>query len=259
MTILNEIAEYTKKRYIEQEKVVPFEEIKSKAERMDSNTGLPFEKALAKEGLSYICEVKKASPSKGIIAEDFPYKEIAKDYEKAGASAISCLTEPKYFKGKNQYLEEISKEVSIPILRKDFTVCSYQIYEAKVIGASAILLICAILTEEEIKEYLDIATSLGLSALVEAHTEEEVKMALNCGAKIIGVNNRNLKDFTVNPLNSLRLREQIPADKFFVAESGIAQASDCAGLKAAGVQAVLVGEALMRSANPAAMLKEMRA
>ena len=148
MTILNEIAEYTKQRYIEQEKVVPFEEIKSKAERMDSNTGFPFEKALAKEGLSYICEVKKASPSKGIIAEDFPYKEIAKDYEKAGASAISCLTEPKYFKGKNQYLEEISKEVSIPILRKDFTVCSYQIYEAKVIGASAILLICAILTEE---------------------------------------------------------------------------------------------------------------
>jgi len=175
MTILNEIAEYTKKRYIEQEKVVPFEEIKSKARKMDSNTGFPFEKALAKEGLSYICEVKKASPSKGVIAEKFPYKEIAKDYEKAGASAISCLTEPKYFKGKNLYLEEISKEVSIPILRKDFTVCAYQIYEAKVIGASAILLICAILTEEEIKEYLDIATSLGLSALVEAHTEEEVK------------------------------------------------------------------------------------
>ena len=179
MTILNEIAEYTKKRYIEQEKVVPFEEIKSKARKMDSNTGFPFEKALAKEGLSYICEVKKASPSKGVIAEKFPYKEIAKDYEKAGASAISCLTEPKYFKGKNEYLKEISKEVSIPILRKDFTVCAYQIYEAKVIGASAILLICAILTEEEIKEYLNIATSLGLSALVEAHTEEEVKMAIH--------------------------------------------------------------------------------
>lgn len=257
MTILNEIAEYTKKRYIEQEKVVPFEEIKSKARKMDSNTGFPFEKALAKEGLSYICEVKKASPSKGVIAEKFPYKEIAKDYEKAGASAISCLTEPKYFKGKNLYLEEISKEVSIPILRKDFTVCAYQIYEAKVIGASAILLICAILTEEEIKEYLNIATSLGLSALVEAHTEEEVKMALNCGAKIIGVNNRNLKDFTVDINNCINLRKLVPENILFVGESGIKTSTDIANLKKANVNAVLIGETLMRSEDKSKALTEL--
>ena len=235
MTILNEIAEYTKKRYIEQEKVVPFEEIKSKARKMDSNTGFPFEKALAKEGLSYICEVKKASPSKGVIAEKFPYKEIAKDYEKAGASAISCLTEPKYFKGKNEYLEEISKEVSIPILRKDFTVCAYQIYEAKVIGASA----------------------LGLSALVEAHTEEEVKMALNCGAKIIGVNNRNLKDFTVDINNCINLRKLVPENTLFVGESGIKTSTDIANLKKANVNAVLIGETLMRSEDKSKALTEL--
>lgn len=247
MTILNEIAQYTKERYKKQESLIPLSEVKEKALAMDKNTGFPFYKALAKSGLSYICEVKKASPSKGIIAEDFPYLEIAKDYEKAGASAISCLTEPKYFKGENKFLEEISKEVSIPVLRKDFTVCPYQIYEAKTIGASAVLLICALLKEDELKEYLELAHSLGLSALVEAHTEEEVEMALNSGAKIIGVNNRNLKDFTVDLSTCTNLRKMVPEDIAFVGESGIKTSEDIKRLKEANVNAVLIGETLMRA------------
>ena len=258
MTILNEIAEYTKKRYIEQEKVVPFEEIKSKARKMDSNTGFPFEKALAKEGLSYICEVKKASPSKGIIAEKFPYKEIAKDYEKAGASAISCLTEPKYFKGKNLYLEEISKEVSIPILRKDFTVCAYQIYEAKLLGASAVLLISELLTEAQLKEYLEVSWKLGLSALTEAHSEAQVEKALKAGADILGVNNRNLENFQVDMETSVRLRKLVPPETVFVSESGIRTREDIMPLEEAGVDGVLIGETFMRSPDKKAMLAQLK-
>ena len=184
--ILETIAQANRERYAEIEKQVPLEEIKSKALSMNITDEFPFEKALAKDGISYICEVKKASPSKGIIAED---------YENAGASAISVLTEPQWFKGENKYLQEISQNVKIPLLRKDFTVCEYQIYEAKVIGASAVLLICALLDTETIRKWIEICDSLGLSALVEAHTEEEVKSALDAGARVIGVNNRNLKDF----------------------------------------------------------------
>lgn len=216
-----------------------------------------FEKALAKDGISYICEVKKASPSKGIIAEDFPYVRIAKDYENAGASAISVLTEPQWFKGENKYLQEISQNVKIPLLRKDFTVCEYQIYEAKVIGASAVLLICALLDTETIRKWIEICDSLGLSALVEAHTEEEVKSALDAGARVIGVNNRNLKDFTVDLTTCTRLRKLVPKEILFVGESGIKTAEDVQELREAGVNGLLIGETLMRNADKRKHLKNL--
>lgn len=257
--ILDDIAEYTKER------VKKLKDNKSLYAVRDEAEGRPqgkdFKAALAADGLSVIAELKKASPSKGLIAPDFEqrYLQQAAAYEQGGASAISCLTEPKFFLGSDAYLMNVRRAVELPILRKDFTVDEYQIYEAKNIGADAVLLICSLLSKEQLGEYLAQASELGLSALVEAHDLEEVQTALAVGADIIGVNNRNLKDFSVNPLNSLRLREAIPADKIFVAESGIAKPSDADGLKAAGVQAVLVGEALMRSADPAAFLRELRA
>lgn len=197
--------------------------------------------------MSFICEVKKASPSKGIIAEDFPYMQIAGEYEKAGAAAISCLTEPYYFKGSDDYLKEIAEHVQIPVLRKDFTVDEYMIYEAKVLGASAVLLICAILTDEELARFQKIADSLGLSALVEAHTEEEVRRAIASGARIIGVNNRDLKTFKVDINTSTRLRKLVPDDIVYVSESGIRNAEDIAALYKNNTDAVLIGETLMRA------------
>ena len=224
---------------------------KSVAESFAGADGRPgryrFYKALQKEGMSYICEVKKASPSKGLIAPDFPYVKIAREYEKAGASAISCLTEPYYFKGSDAYLREIASTVSIPVLRKDFTVNQYMIYQAKVLGASAILLICAILDDEQLTEYLALADSLGLDALVEAHDAEEVARALKAGAQIVGVNNRDLKTFEVDVRNSIRLREQAPRDVLFVSESGIKTSEDIRKLYENEVDAVLIGETLMRS------------
>lgn len=217
--ILDEIAEKTKERVAEQKKKVPLEEMKRQALDIvarETNNGsspyskFPFRDNLAADGISFICEVKKASPSKGLIAPDFPYVEIAKEYEAAGASAISVLTEPFYFQGSNQFLMDIKKEVNIPLLRKDFTVDEYMIYEAKVIGASAVLLICAILDDEQLASYLQLAHELGMSALVEAHDEEEVRRAIACGAGIIGVNNRDLRTFTVDIMNSVRLRKLIP-------------------------------------------------
>lgn len=256
--ILEEIAERTKVRVAEQKKKVSLEEIKTKALGMDANTGFPFLKALQQEDISFICEVKKASPSKGLIAPDFPYVEIAKEYEEAGAAAISVLTEPYYFQGKNEYLEEIVKNVKIPVLRKDFTVDEYMIYEAKTIGASCVLLICAILDLPTLKKYLDLAHSLGLSAIVEAHDEEEVKMALESGAKIIGVNNRDLRTFTVDINNSARYRKMVPEDIVFISESGIKTAADIQKLRENGTNAVLIGETFMRSADKKAALKELR-
>lgn len=256
--ILETIAQANRKRYNEVQRIIPLETIKKQALAMEINSDFPFEQALKKEGMSFICEVKKASPSKGIIAEDFPYVQIAKDYENAGASAISVLTEPQWFKGENAYLEEISKNVSLPLLRKDFTVCEYQIYEAKTIGASAVLLICALLDTDTISEWIKICDSLGLSALVEAHTEEEVMSAVSAGARVIGVNNRNLKDFTVDITTCTRLRSLVPRDILFVGESGIKTRADVAELEEAGVNGVLIGETLMRSKDKKAMLDELR-
>lgn len=255
--ILDTLAKSTKKRVELSKEKVPFKDIKKSALETEINKSFPFEKALLKEGMSYICEVKKASPSKGIIAENFPYKEIAIQYENAGASAISVLTEPEYFKGSNEYLKEISDLVNIPLLRKDFTVDSYQIYEAKTIGASAILLICALLDTDTIAKYVKICDELGLSALVEAHNEEEIQSAIKAGARIIGVNNRDLKTFTVDINNSVRLRNLVPRDIIFVAESGIKTNNDVNILKKSGVNAVLIGETFMRSSNKKAMLEEL--
>lgn len=264
--ILDEIAEKTRERILEKKQLVPEEVLKEKAYRLASEEkeksggtfSFPFERALSCKGISFICEVKKASPSKGIIAEKFPYKEIAIEYERAGASALSVLTEPYYFKGSDDYLEEIRDAVKIPILRKDFTVDTYMVYEAKCIGASAILLICAILSDEQLKTYMETAKELGLSALVEAHTEEEVRRALACGAGIVGVNNRDLKTFQVDIHTSERLRKLVPEEVLYVSESGIRSGEDIRRLKENGTDAVLIGETLMRSDNKKKMLDELR-
>ena len=253
--ILEEIAEKTRERIRKEKLQLPLEQLKALAEKAPQQPS--FLEALKKPGMSFICEVKKASPSKGIIAEDFPYVQIAKDYENAGASAISVLTEPQWFKGENKYLQEISQNVKIPLLRKDFTVCEYQIYEAKVIGASAVLLICALLDTETIRKWIEICDSLGLSALVEAHTKEEVKSALDAGARVIGVNNRNLKDFTVDLTTCTRLRKLVPKEILFVGESGIKTAEDVQELREAGVNGLLIGETLMRNADKKKALEEL--
>lgn len=260
--ILEEIAAKTKERMEQQKRRVPLEHLKERLFDADGyqETKAPFafERALAKPDIGFICEVKKASPSKGVIAEEFPYLEIAKEYEQAGASAISVLTEPFYFKGNDQYLKEIAELVKIPVLRKDFVVDEYMIYEAKLLGASAVLFICSILEEEKLLQYLEIANSLGLSALVEAHTQEEIEMALRCKARIIGVNNRNLRDFTVDVENSLRLRRAVPGEVLFVSESGMKTPEDIRKLQKAGVDAVLIGEALMRSSDKKKFLEALR-
>lgn len=257
MTRLEQLAAYADERVRQAKKKIPLERIRDQALALDKGNFV-FEKALKKPGISFICECKKASPSKGVIAEYFPYLEIAKAYEAAGAEAISVLTEPKWFLGSDGYLKEIANTVSIPCLRKDFTVDEYMIYEAKLLGASAVLLICSILRENQMKEYIDICDDLGLSALVETHDALEVKMALNSGARIIGVNNRNLKDFTVDVENSRRLRELIPPEILFVSESGVSSAEDVEKLKEIGADAVLVGEALMRAPDKKVKLAELR-
>lgn len=257
MTILDKLAEHAFQRVKEGEKTAPFQEVKSKALALPKGD-FAFEKALKKPDISFICECKKASPSKGIIAEDFPYLKIAEEYEKAGADCISVLTEPKWFLGSDEYLREISEKVSIPCIRKDFTVHEYMIYEAKLLGARAVLLICSILSAEQIRAYIEICDSLGISALVEAHDENEVKTALNCGARIIGVNNRNLKDFSVDTDNSRRMRELVPDSVVFVSESGVKSADDIKKLREMGADAVLIGETLMRAEDKTAKLKELK-
>ena len=270
MNILNEIAEKTRERIEKDKKEMPREdlirEIQQKKVQMLLNpliqsetakTPHSFYQALKKPGMSYICEVKKASPSKGLIAPEFPYLEIAKEYEAAGASAISCLTEPFYFMGSDTYLCEITETVDIPVLRKDFTVDKYMIYQAKAFGAAAVLLICAILNDQELLEYRELAETLGMDALVEAHDENEVARALKTGAKIVGVNNRDLKTFKVDMNNSIRLRNLAPDNVAFVSESGIKNAGDIAILERNRVGAVLIGETLMRSPDKKAALENL--
>lgn len=264
MNILEEIAQKRKIDIEQRKKRVPLQEIKEKAEKKAEEEkkagtfGYRFRDALKKDGMSFICEVKKASPSKGLIAEDFPYVEIAKQYEQAGASAISILTEPEYFLGKDEYLKEIKKNVSIPLLRKDFTIDEYQIYEAKVIGADAVLLICALLDDETLLRFSNIAKDLGLSALIETHDEEEVKRALKIQPGIIGVNNRDLKTFTVDIHNSTRLRKLVPQEIAFVSESGIKTSEDIKELRENHTDAVLIGETLMRSVDKKKALDDLR-
>lgn len=257
MTILDQLAEHAKLRVARAKEQMPLEMMREQALAMGTGS-FAFERALQKPGISFICECKKASPSKGIIAEDFPYLEIAREYEAAGADCISVLTEPKWFLGREKYLEEIAQAVAIPCLRKDFTVDEYMIYEARVLGAAAVLLICSLLPTETVRRYLEICDQLGISALVEVHDQAEAASAVEAGARIIGVNNRNLKDFTVDTNNSRRMRELVPEGILFVAESGVRTREDMAALKEAGVDAVLIGEALMRAGDKKAKLKELR-
>ena len=256
--ILQTIATKTKERIEKQKILYPLEELKQACSQLPINQDFSFEQALRKEGLSYICECKKASPSKGLIDEDFNYLQIAKEYEKVGARAISVLTEPEFFLGSDQYLQEIAQEVKIPCLRKDFVVDEYMIYQAKRLGAQAILLIVSLLDTQTLKQYLDIANSLGLSCLVEAHDEAEIKQAIDAGAKIIGVNNRNLRNFQVNVENTLNLRRAIPKEILMVAESGIQSRSDIALLEKAQIDAVLIGETLMKASDRQAKMAELR-
>ena len=247
--ILDKIIEATKIRVAQEKEVETPEAVKAAALALPSDTGFPFEVALRQQDFNFICEVKKASPSKGIIAEYFPYLDIAKEYEVAGAAAISVLTEPDFFKGDKKYLQEIASTVKIPVLRKDFIIDEYQIYQAKVWGASAILLICACLDVPTLTKFRELADSLGLSSLVEAHDEKEVQMAIDCGARIIGVNNRNLKDFTVDVQNSVRLRNLVQDDVIFVSESGLETPEDIQVLRDNNIGVALMGETFMRSPN----------
>ena len=247
--ILDKIVEATKVRVAQEKEVETPEAVKAAALALPSDTGFPFEAALRQQDFNFICEVKKASPSKGIIAEHFPYLDIAKEYEVAGAAAISVLTEPDFFKGDKKYLQEIASTVKIPVLRKDFIIDEYQIYQAKIWGASAILLICACLDVPTLTKFRELADSLGLSSLVEAHDEQEVQMAIDCGARIIGVNNRNLKDFTVDVQNSVRLRNLVQDDVIFVSESGLETPEDIQVLRDNNIGVALMGETFMRSPN----------
>ena len=257
-TILDDIVEDTRRRVAFERTIRPFPDVIDGSRIRPRRTGFPFSRNLEADGMSFICEVKRASPSKGMIADDFPYLEIAEEYEAAGASAISVLTEPHFFKGRDEYLEQIADSVSIPVLRKDFIIDEYQIYRAKEIGASAILLIAAVLDDRHLEGFTTLAESMGMDALVEAHTRDEVERAVSSGAGIIGVNNRDLSTFEVDMGNSLRLRDSIPDSVVAVSESGISSREDVRMLSEAGYDALLVGEAFMRSSDKKAMLESLR-
>ncbi len=255
--ILDQLANHAKERVLKDKEKISLEEIKLKALSLEKGDFV-FEKALRNNFPSLICEVKKASPSKGVISEDFPYLEIAKEYEKVGATCISVLTEPKWFLGSDEIFKEIRANVSLPMLRKDFTVDEYQIYQAKLMGADCVLLIVAILTTNQIKSYIEICNNLGINAVVEAHDEKEINSAIKAGAKIIGVNNRNLKDFTVNLDNASELKTYIPEDVIYIAESGIATVEDGISLVKKGADALLIGEALMRTDNKREFISKIK-
>ena len=256
--ILRTLADDARIRVQNSMKVVSPSEMANLAKKMDCDTGFPFEKALKAEGMSFICECKKASPSKGIIAPEFPYLQIAREYEQAGAAAISVLTEPTKFLGEGRFLKDISENVSVPCLRKDFIVDEYMIYEAKTLGASAVLLIAALLNEEDLRRFVKIAHGLGMTAFVETRTASEIDMAVRAGARVIGVNNRDLRDFSVDIRTCLMLRQHVPSDIIFVAESGISTRKDVERLEKAGVDAVLIGETLMRAPDRKKALAELR-
>lgn len=256
--ILRILADSAKIRVQNSKKVVSFNEMASAAMRMDCNTGFPFEKALKGEGMRFICECKKASPSKGIIAEEFPYLDIAKEYEEIGASAVSVLTEPTQFLGEGRFLKDISDNVRLPCLRKDFIVDEYMIYEAKTLGASAVLLICSLLNQEELNRFVNLCHRLGMTAFCETRTAREIDMALGANARVIGVNNRDLRDFSVDLNTCIMLRKLVPPDVIFVAESGISSRNDIEKLERAGVNAVLIGESLMRSSDRRKTLDRLR-
>ena len=258
MNVLDEISVRTKLRIEEKKKSLPRNEIAAMAEELSIRPDFPFENALRREGLNFICEIKKASPSKGVISEGFPYLQIAREYEAANAAAISVLTEPFWFQGSDRYLCEIAGTVSIPLLRKDFVIDIYMVYEAKLLGASAILLICGILSPGQLSEYIHESHRLGLSCLVEAHDEDELQMALQAGARVVGVNNRDLKTFTVDMANSVRLRELVSESVIFVAESGIKCAEDIMMLRRKGINNFLIGEKLMCSPDIAATMALLR-
>lgn len=255
--ILDELAQTAAKRVAEDKKNISLDEMKQKAYALPKGD-FRFEKVLSHRSGRVICEVKKASPSKGIISQDFPYLDIAAEYEKIGADCISCLTEPSRFLGSDKIFTDIRHRVNIPMLRKDFTVDEYQIYQSKVMGADAVLLICSILNSEQLKEYIGICDTLGISALVEAHNQDEIKTAVKAGARIIGVNNRNLKDFSIDLENAVSLRRMIPRNLIFIAESGIASPEDAAKMLNYGANAVLVGEAFMKSDDKSGFLKRIR-
>ena len=255
--ILEQIAEHNRMIYLDRKLDIACSKMTDMAYAAPG-TDFAFEKKLKEDGMSFICECKKASPSKGIIASDFPYLDIAKSYETAGASCISVLTEPKWFMGSLDYLEEIASEVSIPVLRKDFTIDEYMIYEARAKRASAVLLICSILDADTLGRYIRICDELELTALVEAHDKNECDMALGEGARVIGVNNRNLRDFTVDPSNCLRLREYVGDKALFVAESGVKTREDVESLEKEGVDAVLIGESMMRAEDKTAFLNSLK-
>ena len=258
MNILEEIASHARERVAADKLKVPLDEMKAAAKSLRFGDGKKFLAALKRPGLSFICEVKKASPSKGIIAESFPYVDIAREYELAGADCVSCLTEPKYFLGSDEIFKEIRAEISLPMLRKDFTVDEYQIYQAKAMGADAVLLICAILDGTTLEKFLVLCDELNLAALVETHDASEIQSAISAGAEIIGVNNRNLKNFSVDFSNAARLRELIPPEKIYVAESGVKTSADVATLKEIGADAVLIGETLMRAADKKSALESLK-
>lgn len=255
--ILTKLADSTRDRVEREKKQIALEMVKEQALAMKKGD-FSFEKVIAEEDISFICEVKRASPSKGMIVEHFPYVQIAKDYEEVGASCISVLTEPDYFKGDKKYLKEISENVSVPLIRKDFVIDEYMIYDAKIHGASCVLLICSLLDKETMEKYIEICDNLGMSALVEAHDEEEIQKAIEAGARMIGVNNRDLKTFTVDIRNSERLRKLVPDNILFIAESGIKTNADINRLRKANVNGVLIGETFMKAENKKEMLQKLR-
>ena len=258
IVMLDEIVFKTKERVMELKRKKPLEELKKEVSVMDISHDFPFKKALKDSPIAVIAEVKRASPSKGMIAEDFDYLSIAKESEKSGASAVSVLTEPFFFKGSDDYLKEIAEGISLPVLRKDFIIDEYMIWQSKLLGASAVLLIASILSTVELKTYLDLAHELGLSAIVEAHDADEIRRAMIVGAEIVGVNNRNLNDFSVNIENSISLRRCVSGDVVFVSESGIKTAQDVRRLKENNVDAVLIGETLMKCNDRKAMISELK-